>query len=469
MTTRSAPAAKFRARSRTKNEAALIAASNQSGAAVLTYSITPNAVPVGSLQTFTFTATNNSGAPVTIQAITDSITLGNLNQLTNSPVSPQGVAYPWQATPNGATLEFWALAAVTLNDSEGVSFNFVATMINTPGTATLSVTEVIGGNSADAPALPVLLQDALSITAFANPCTVGQQRAVVLQWNTIGGQYVTISPGTDQQYPAGTANTLVTPSQNAPNTVYTLTVHQDDQTADYQVTVTLGTPVIKSFQIKPSHGLRIKDFVQASWSTQYATQVTMSPPLDESPFVQASDARSFDPSADLPANAMSEPYTITLYGYQGPVQQTLTVDYLPMRILYLRYSTFPTQQNPNPPVIYDVFNAQPGTSLNLTGNPIQLTAVGPGGPAYAQLGGTGPEVQVMLADPSPVPSGQSTTISYLVKNATSLTLQPGNQPLSFDSNGNGSVSVQPQQSTTYVLLASNGGVTVTSELGVSVS
>ncbi len=435
----------------------------------LTYSILPTSVAVGSQQTFSFIVKNMGGDAVTVHAVTDSITLGNLGQLTNTTVSPQTPLSPWQATLSGQTLQFWVLSSVTLNSGDSITFQFVANVLTTPGTASLLVKEVIGGKTAQAPALPVLIENALSITAFANPTSVGQQRAVTLQWNTIGGEYVTISPGSDQQYPAGTSSTKVTPNQNAPQTVYTLTVHQGVHSSNCNVTVNLCVPAINSFQMTPSDTLQINQAIQASWVTQYGTQITMSPPLGESPFVQAAGSQNFVPSKALPANAMSEPYTITVYGYQGPVQRTLTLNFAPMRIRYLRFSTFPTQQHPIPPVIYDVFNAQPGTSLKATGTPIELTAVGPGGPATAQLNGSGPEVQVMLANPSPVPHGQSAVISYLVKNVTTLTLQPGNVPLTFDSNGNGSTTVQPAQTTTYILVASNGGDTVTSELDVSVS
>jgi hypothetical protein len=435
----------------------------------LTYSIVPTSVAVGAQQTFTFTATNPGPNSVTVQAITDSITLGNLSQLTATTVSPQTPPSPWQATPQGQTLQFWALSNVTLNSGQFVSFTFAANVVTTPGTATLSVKEVIGGNTAQAPALPVLIQNALTISAYANPVNTGQQRAIQLVWTTIGGEYVTISPGTGQQFPAGSSSTLVTPNQNVPQTTYTLTVYQGINQSHCQVTVNLCVPVIGNFQMTPKTMLQIGQSIQAVWATQYATQITMSPPLGQSPFMQAAGTQSFVPSQSLPANAVGAPYTITTYGYQGPVQQTLLLAFAPMRIRYLRYSAFPVQNDPPPPVIYEVFNPQPGTSLNLTATPILLTAVGPGGPATAQLGGTGPEVQVMLANPSPVPQGQSTVISYLVANVVTLTLKPGDVNCTFDSSGKGSVTVTPSQSTTYILVAVNGGTTVTSELDVTVS
>lgn len=443
-----------------------VAAANQPQ---LAYSIAPTSVAVGSQLTFSFVATNSGSSAVTVKAYSDSIVLGNLAQLTNTTISPKTPPTPWQATPSGQTLQFWVLSDVVLKPGDSVTIQLTVTVLTTPGTASLSVTEKIGGITAKAPDLPVLIQDALSITAVANPSSIGQQRAVTLQWNTIGGSYVTISPGTNQQYPAGTSNALVTPNQNTPQTVYTLTVYQGLNKSTYNVTVNVCSPLIKSFLMSPSNALLINQSIQALWTTQYGTQITMSPPLGESPFVQASGTQSFTPSNALPSNALSEVFTITAYGYQGPVQQTFTLNFAPMRIRYLRFSSFPTLQQPIPPIIFEVFNAQPGTSLNATATPIILTAVGPGGPATAQLDGSGPEVQVMLANPSPVPHGQSTVISYLVKNVITLTLNPGNVPLTFDANGNGSTTVQPAQSTTYILVASNGASTVTSELDVSVT
>jgi len=100
---------------------------------------------------------------------------------------------------------------------------------------------------------------------------------------------------------------------------------------------------------------------------------------------------------------------------------------------------------------------------------VVLTANGPGGPLYSELGGTGPEVQVLIALPPSVTAGASTSLQYLVANTTTLTLNPGGQTLTFDSNGKGNVTVTPQQTTTYTLTATNGSSTVTSQLQVIVT
>ena len=437
----------------------------------LTYSIAPAAVAIASQVTFTFTASNPGPGAVTVQPVSDAITLGSLNQLTNTTVSPVTPASPWQTTIIGQSIQFWVLSAVTINAHASVSFQLAANVLSTPGTANLSVKEVIGGKSAQAPALTVLIEDALLIKAAADPDTIGQQRSVKLVWNTVGGEYVTISPGTGQQFPAGSSSTRVTPNQNAPQTNYTLTVFQGGNSSDCQVTVNLSAPIIesKSFQMTPNTLLEIGQQIQASWTTQYATQITMSPPLGQSPFLPAAGPQTFQPSLSLPANASSEPFTITVYGYLGPVQQTLTLNFAPMRILYLRYDSFPVPGQPPPRVICGYFNAQKGTNLSLTTTPILLTVIGPGGPATAELGGSGPEVQVLLADPPTVPLGESTVISYLVANVVTLTLTPGALNCTFDSTGRGSITVTPAGSNTYLLTAVNGGVQVTSELYVPVS
>jgi hypothetical protein len=162
-------------------------------------------------------------------------------------------------------------------------------------------------------------------------------------------------------------------------------------------------------------------------------------------------------------NASQVTYELTASGYGTPATGSVTITFAPLVINWFRYSDFTCTS-----FTVGVTNAQ-GYVITSTATPAVLTATGPGGPLTAQLGGTGPEVQVLLAQPATVPAGSSTQLQYLVKNVTTLILNPGGQSLPFDSTGKGAVTVTPSQTTTYSLVASNGQTTVTSQLQVVVT
>jgi hypothetical protein len=442
----------------------------------LIYTISPAGVNDGTVnQVFNVTFANEGEAEVVVHQYIDSVIIGNFSALTSSSVSPVMPVSPWQISPGSSGLQFWTLHDVVIAAKSSVTFSFSLNLLPTPGKASLSVVESLGGDTIQAPPLIVTLRTALSISAFASPPSTGQQRAVMLTWNTVGGSYVTVKPGTDDHYSAGTSSIFVTPAQEQPKTVYTLTVYQlgegsnDPESSSCEVTVTLCTPVVKSLTPSVSNNLQIGQAITLNWGTQYATQVTIAPALGQSPFVQPEGPQIFTPSATLPSNATSVDYTLIAYGYKGPVSRPVSLTFSPMRIRWFRYTAFPTLENPTPPISWNVFNQQAGTTVNGTSTPKLLTAVGPGGPASAELGGNGPEVQVMIADSATVGSGKPSKISYKVAHVIALKLNPGNIDLQWDQQGIGSTVVSPSVTTTYTLVATNGSATVSSELDITVS
>jgi hypothetical protein len=179
--------------------------------------------------------------------------------------------------------------------------------------------------------------------------------------------------------------------------------------------------------------------------------------------VQLSGSLEIKPSRALAVNASETTYSLTASGYGSPALGSVNVTFAPLVINWFRYTDFTLSK-----FTVGVTNTQ-GYQISGSATPAVLTANGPGGPLTAQLGGTGPEVQVLIAVPASVASGASTQLQYLVKNVTGLTLNPGGQALSFDATGKGSVTVTPLQTTTYTLSATNGTTTVTSQLQVIVT
>jgi len=85
------------------------------------------------------------------------------------------------------------------------------------------------------------------------------------------------------------------------------------------------------------------------------------------------------------------------------------------------------------------------------------TTVSTGSPALTRI-------LSFTANPTNIQSGQSSTLSWVVENATSVTLQPG--PGSVDPRS-GTLSVSPTQTTTYTLTATGASGTVNSSVTVT--
>jgi len=430
---------------------------------LLTYSIAPTSVAIGSTQSFTVTATNASAVNVMVNP-GDSIIIGNLQQLATGNVTPQQPATPWRMAQNWPSLRIWVTQQVVLAPTHSAQFVFNGVQIvQQTGSASLSVLETIAGASNYAPPLVVAIVNALTVSAQAIPSTVGLGQKVKLTWTSVGASYVTIQPGSSQQYPT-TGYIMVLPAQNAPQTTYTVTATASGGgTANQPVPVNMASPVLNSFTVTPSQNLAIDEKINMSWATTYASQVQIQPAPAGSPYVQLSGSLEIKPSRALAVNASETTYSLTASGYGSPALGSVNVTFAPLVINWFRYTDFTLSK-----FTVGVTNTQ-GYQISGSATPAVLTANGPGGPLTAQLGGTGPEVQVLIAVPASVASGASTQLQYLVRNVTGLTLNPGGQALSFDATGKGTVTVTPLQTTTYTLSATNGTTTVTSQLQVIVT
>ncbi len=119
---------------------------------------------------------------------------------------------------------------------------------------------------------------------------------------------------------------------------------------------------------------------------------------------------------------------------------------------YYPYGSY-TLHNVTPPVTYTLIVYSPfgSTSNNLTINS-----------ASSAGGVVNPTINLFMVSPTSINPGEQAVISYDVSNADSLTLYPGAQQLTLPS---GEVTVSPQFTTDYVLLAKNnsGGLASASQ------
>jgi len=454
-----------------------------SAAPQLSYAIAPATLAVSSSQNLTLTITNPSEKfSVTLNPGPTSISVQNLAQLTATPgdinpVVPPGT--PWQAGladgSSGKYIKIWVTAPVVLAPQQSIAIRLDGIkIVDPPGTASLGVVEFISGVRATAPAIQIgLMAAALQIFAIARPVTVGLGEQTTLQWTIVQGAYVTVVPPDDgAQYSRKgqgwyTDAIRVQPYQDERQTTYTLTVYQDQshfETAS--VVVDLSPPQILTFEADATGDLRVDQPVTVSWEVRYAQQVALTPSRGPG-FVPPEDQRTITPGSDmyLTGNTSQVTLTLTANGFKGPVVRRLPFQFAPMRIACFRYPDFDVRTS----YVYDVFN-QKRVSIEpgIVPGAFTLTATGPGGPLTQELGGSGVEVQVLVADPPQVAPGGSCTLRYRVQHATSLTLLPGGQPLAFDGQGVGSVAVSPSATTTYTLRATSGSTQVDSDITVTV-
>ncbi len=109
---------------------------------------------------------------------------------------------------------------------------------------------------------------------------------------------------------------------------------------------------------------------------------------------------------------------------------------------YYPYGSY-TLHNVTPPVTYTLIVTSP---FGTTSQELTIESAASAG------GAVNPVINLFMISPATINQGQQAVISYDVSNADSLTLYPGAQQLTVPS---GEVTVSPQYTTDYVLLAKN--------------
>jgi len=310
------------------------------------------------------------------------------------------------------------------------------------------------------------------ITSFtASPASVPAGSSSTLSWTTGGGSVTSVS--IDNGIGSKPANSS-TPVSPASTTTYTLsafsTANSSPPTAQTTVTVTAAAPTA-TFSASPTT-INVGQSSTLTWTTTNATSVSIDNGVGSQP---TSGNTSVSPTT-------TKTYTLTVNGPGGTITKTatVTVNSPPPTISFSATpSTIASGQTSS--LVWTTTNAATVTIDNGVGSqPLSgstsvhptvtttytLTATGPGGTQMSQATVTvsaGPSISFNAA-PSFIGAGQSSTLSWLTTNATSVSIDNGigAKPI------NGSASVSPTVTTVYTLTATGPGGTSTAQAQVTV-
>lgn len=386
---------------------------------------------------------------------------------------------------SGYYFKIYALGDTKLQPGDSIRIEFQTVQVNdTPGAPLIRIDEFIGDNYGSQLLTVQKLRQEVKIIAWADPSKVALNQISTINWSAWGGAYVTIAPdplnpnpGQERRFPCqgsgvatGQIQVQVTPSQS--QETFTLTVWTNDQqSAKDLVVVNVSKPLILSFSGAPTEPINLNESVTLQWNVKYANQVYLVSGGGRPSRVPLQKEQQVYPKDFLIGNQSSVIYTLQAtgrdYTTQKPLTKSQTVNFKPVQILYFKYTDLTTKA-----FIYDTANA---LTVNISTpdsqypDLLQLVAAGPGGPKVQYLG-SGPYLQIQYfnASPLPIQPGQSSILSWVTLNADSVKLDPGNISVPSNAQGGGSCSVNPTQTTTYVLTARKGQETVTSQLMVVV-
>jgi len=249
-------------------------------------------------------------------------------------------------------------------------------------------------NSAEACSRPPTPAPLTILEFSADPSEIRAGESATLHWSVSGATMVSIDRGIGNV--ALTSSRAVTPMAT---TIYTLTATNEagmSATATAQVVVTSPTatniPTINYFTADPS-SIALGDSVTLSWSVSNATSI----------------------------------YIDNGIGAVGPAGS----------IVFL----------PSGTTTYAL------KATNSAGERTEYAPILVSGGAPSPLSGL-PVINYFTADPPVIPAGSSTTLSWNVSNAASVTIDPGVGSVGLT----GTTLVSPMTSTNYTLTASNLGV-----------
>jgi len=353
------------------------------------------------------------------------------------------------------------------------SYNFVPPL----GSGTHSYNLVAtgpGGSVLCAVTVTITPQPAPTCTLSANPTSITGGGSSTLSWTTTNATSISINQGIGGVAVSG--STSVSPTAS---TVYTLTATGAGGT----VTCAQGITVIP-----PPPPVCFLDFspTSISWTTTNATSLTLvsttGSPAVPSPALNGS--YSFNPNLGVGTHS----YTLTATGAGGavicigtihidppPSTPACTLDANPASIITGASSILSwTTTNATTFSIDQGVGSLSTANGSVTVSPsvtktYTLTATGAGGTVTCQqtiiVSANPPPTCSLTASASTILSGNSTTLSWTTANATSVSIAPGIGAVAT----NGSRSVSPSSTTTYVLTATGPGGTVTCQKIITVT
>jgi len=191
------------------------------------------------------------------------------------PISLQPLTWDFQQVDDGLYRATPIDADTTIGPGESLTFQLQNIIVNeADGTVFLPITENSGDGSFPVDNKQVVkIKSKLDVSSFnASPAYVASGAASVLSWTTEAAARVTLIPG---DFPDIKPNDQVTVNPGL-STVYTLTAYGEGPNVSKQITVSVNSPEIKSFDVssgKVDAGSKVK----LTWQVNYADKITISP------------------------------------------------------------------------------------------------------------------------------------------------------------------------------------------------
>ena len=435
--------------------------------------------------TYTLTATNAGGTVTGTTTVTVTVP---------APVIATFAANPNAITLGGATTLNWSVAGATSlsisPDVGPVTGNSLT--VSPAATTTYTLTATNSGGTVTQTALVTVASPAPTIPAFtANPPTIPLGASTTLAWSVSGATEISIaaSAGASPGVVTGTSYTL----SPTVNTTYTLTAKNSVGSVSRTAAVTVKppAPTIGSFTATPST-INAGQTSALSWSVNGATSLSIVADVGNGPGAVTGTSVNVSPTA-------TTNYTLIASNDSGSVSASAKVAVNDPAPVIRSFASIPNTINSgdSATIIWSVEGAATltvtastgpspgalhGASGSITVSPVvstdyTLTATSPGGVVSHSL----TEIVVKAAPPPPVPvisgfganpatiaRGSSTTLSWSVTGADSISIAAdvGGSPGAVTGT---SVNVSPTDTTTYTLTATNsfGAVTKTATVTVT--
>ena len=383
--------------------------------------------------------------PITSSVVPDTISLGESSTLSwsaplaNSVIIDHGIG----TVPVDGS--------ITVTPTETTTYTITATGYGRTDTVNVMLTIITGYPP------PTAL-----ISSDENLLNLGD--STTLRWTTSNADTVSIDQGIGTVEAEGAIQ--VTPGVN---TTYTITAIGPGGTVTERVTVTYRAPTV-SFSASPEIIMPGSSTSTLSWVTTNAETVS----------IDQGQALDLNGSLTVSPNSVSTTYTIEAAGPGGTASASVSVAYL---LLYMNASPEVVQPGETSTLSWNTYNADTvsmdngigtvGTAGSVSVTPVEtttytLTATCSEGTATESVTVTvthPPPAISFSAAPETILSGESSTLSWSVSNAETVSIDQGIGVVDPD----GSLDVSPAESTTYTITATGPGGTVSETVTVTVT
>ncbi|MBM3862571.1 MAG: hypothetical protein FJ385_01270 [Verrucomicrobia bacterium] len=456
---------------------------------------TSRVVTPGTTTTYTLTATNAAGTTVT-QTVT--VTVVPLPTITFT-ANPTGILADGVST---STLSWTVTGATTVSIDNGIG-DVAATgsTVVKPAVSTdyiLTATNAAGDSLQRNRRVEVIPLPPEVISFTGTPIVITAGDSVEFEWVVVGADEISIDQGVGLVTAVGSTSVTPEPDATEVKTVtYTITAMNGSATITENVTVTINPrrPAINSFTASPST-IDEGGSTTLIWSTSNATSVQI---VDD----KGNDFTGLAANSSLAIPSLSETTTYTLtasnaIGDEVPQQVTVLVDPLLPVIVSFGAEEHPelegvfilswdvtgadtveitnvgfvpptgsTLVSPTEDTDYTLIATNSAGSIDSDGNtfPRSKQATRTVRVTVKPRAERKPVINSFTASPGTIVEGQTSTLSWSVTNATSVTITGISGALNPSS---GTTNVTPAANTIYTLTATNANGSVTRSVLVTV-